>query len=426
MSDFYEAPPSSQMLAMVPRPQGPLEGAGAAYERKRTEPHGGPVGHPVAKRARPTVARKSETNKLKDVSTAFIGHMHPTNTLPAVPLDPFFLLSQDDQSSLDPSAQMLLDCRDREHTALYREKLLGIQLDLVDLEVFLPPKDEDLELDPRDEEFMKLPNAKGPLGGTLKRAALKPPAPQPNPAWPSSSPRLPLPLPPSQQQQQQQQGQLPRGRSPSSSQSLTPEELADLVEKSFENARGKPVHPRKPHLQAERVYPLLPDNLHWGRDLEIVQFHSDPFVALGPAPEELRQLLPNALLDLHLQAGSAIRQKNCLLFLPHQLVATNGNAPLPISQLPGTPDTFRTFKTYTCEERPFPIEQQDTRWKKVDRSLQEYFFRVSESAGDVRYVPVRRSLYLHPTSSKHPQVVKLVDRELTKRDHAEDNPSIFE
>jgi hypothetical protein len=81
--------------------------------------------------------------------------------------------------------------------------------------------------------------------------------------------------------------------------SLTVEEVLSRIEDSFQAAKQPPVHPRKPHLKALQVLPVLPNTECWENSY-VTACSVDTMLNIldfpGTTPQEREELLERSLL----------------------------------------------------------------------------------------------------------------------------------
>jgi hypothetical protein len=323
--------------------------------------------------------------------------MNFRNDLPAVPVDPKLLLMADALTDFLPSVADLHALRDLEPTPLFHDKLLGTNLDLVDTDVFLPPKDGDeCEIDPLDAELL----VSGSRSGLA--IAKKPPVTTPPVRAPSFPPPPELLLPLNSKRPAQ----------------LSATELADSIEKSFVTARLPPVHASNPTLKPVHVWPLYPDKQHWNAGVEAVDLSLE-LAALLPRDSEinLEDLIALCIVDqLPPPSDTPLRTlSEVRLCLPAVVIQHFHN---------GTPITAHELR-----EPDLPYEPFRTLLFNDEPTINEYFIRIHDN--QARYTPIEKRSKLSKTKKVSTDVLsrtrfRIHERPFTSQEDAARTSHIFD
>lgn len=254
-----------------------------------------------------SVPEKSHVNLLKQPSE-FRGQVSFFNTLPPVALAPK-LLNYRDRYDTETRPDELIRLRNEQHTPFIVERTLGVVLDLVDLAVFRPTPG--CTLDPKDEEILQMNPKKSTIAATSSSSS-----PATN-ASSRGSRLLDDDVDDLIETTKLGGSKKPNGKKPASLRKAV-EDVAALIEESFEAAKHPPTHATNPSLLASEIWPVLPQIDLWPEVVESVMFDTDPL-----PPTLTSEAFGQCVLDM--------QQRRCVRFCapssltPHQQDQINGD-----------------------------------------------------------------------------------------------------
>ncbi|EKX52282.1 hypothetical protein GUITHDRAFT_102185 [Guillardia theta CCMP2712] len=199
----------------------------------------------------------------------FISKMKFRNDLPELPFEPKFLASQMDVKKLTSYSFTSLEKNFK--YSLLTEPNLGIHIDLIEPETYEPPSNG-APLLPEDKYLLegeKVETNRSNLRINIKE--------RPNVPWLHKTAYYG-----NEDLYDYQQGHKPQVQLPvpiqEDVQELTPKQLAEKIEKSFELSRKLEdlKHPTNPDLVATKVWEILPDTKCWPNDYTELVFDQDP------------------------------------------------------------------------------------------------------------------------------------------------------
>eukprot|EP00960_Hanusia_phi_P054280 762604-Hanusia_phi.AAC.9 len=217
------------------------------------------------------------------------------NDCPELPFEPKFLTSQMDAQKLTSYSFTSLEKNFK--YSLLTEPNLGIHIDLIEPETYEPPSNG-APLLPEDKYLLEGEKVEGPRANL--RINVKE---RPNVPWLHKTAYYG-----NEDLYDYQQGHKPQVQLPvpiqQDVQELTPKQLAEKIEKSFELSRKLEdlKHPTNPDLVATKVWEILPDTKCWPNDYTELVFDQDPTVddekALNLSNEDRARLASAAFIQM--------------------------------------------------------------------------------------------------------------------------------